>query len=179
MGDTQRRRIEEIALREIAVILVLMAVAVVQSAILIRPLGLTINVLLLLTICYTLLGGVGRAARWAFYGGLWLDLCSFGPIGLHPLALLGAAMAVGTLFGSFSRSNWLVPLGAALAGSVIYTLILGALTHALVAPLDVQHYIVAAALPDLVTTLIPALPLYLLMRIWMQARRSENHTDVL
>jgi rod shape-determining protein MreD len=177
MGYSQRRRLEEQAARELLLILALLGVALVQTALLPRPLGAAPNLLLLLTICYALVGGVARGARVAFYGGLALDLCASTPLGTHALALLGAALAT-VLLGWLSRGNWLLPLLGAALGALAYHAVLALITSLLVAPVDPQAYALVAAVPDGLATLVPALPAYMALRWLNGRRRGEVPIDV-
>src|SRR6266496_892844 len=87
MGSAQPRRIEERIIRELWLALTLLGLALAQAALMPRLLGLTPNLLLLLTICQALIIGSANAARWAFYAGLALDLSADTALGLHVLAL--------------------------------------------------------------------------------------------
>src|SRR6476620_2393738 len=110
MGSAQPRRIEERVVRELWLALALLGLALVQAALMPRLLGLTPNLLLLLTICQALIAGPANAARWAFYAGLALDLSADTALGLHALALLAAVLVAGLILARFSRGNWLLPL---------------------------------------------------------------------
>jgi hypothetical protein len=177
MGYSQRRRVEELLAREALLALGLLAAALVQTALLPRPLGASLNLLLLLTLCQALLAGQTRAASWALYGGLGLDLCASTPLGTHALALLAATLATLAL-GWLSRGNWLLPLLAALLGTLAYHAALGLITALLVAPLDPRAYALVAALPDALATLVAALPAYMFMRWVAGWQRGEVPIDV-
>jgi hypothetical protein len=174
---TQRRRPEEQLGREALLALTLFGVALVQTTLLPRPLGSTVNLLLLLTICQALIGGHGSAARWAFYGGLGLDLCAATTLGTHVLALLAATLST-LMFTWLSRGNWLLPLLSAVLGAIAYHATLGLITSLLVAPVDPRLYLVVAAVPDALVCLVLALPTYMLMRWSAGKRRGEVPVDV-
>jgi cell shape-determining protein MreD len=177
MGDTRRRRLEERVAREVLLALAMLGIALVQTALLPRPLQIPLNLLLLLTVCQALLVGPSGAARWAFYGGLSLDLCANQPLGSHALALLAALLLADLPLVRLSRDNWLLPLLGTLLGLLAYHGVLLLLLALLVAPVDLRLYAVTALLPDAVCILIPALPCYLLMR-WLRSRRNEVPIDV-
>lgn len=178
MGSSKPRRIEERIARELALALVLLACALAQSALLPRLLGMTPNLLLLLVVCQSLIAGPSDGARWAFYAGLGLDLCSDSALGTHSLALLASAMLGGLPLGRLSRSNWLLPLLGVLLGSLAYHTVMALLTSLLVAPVEPQPYAIVVLLPATVLLVVPALPLFLLMR-WLEGRRrGEVPIDV-
>jgi cell shape-determining protein MreD len=178
MGTAQRRRIEEVIAREVLLLLALAALAAAQTAMLPRLFGMPANLLLTLTICQALLAGPANAARWAFYGGLALDLFAPSPLGAHALALLAAILAAALPFGRLSLTNWFVPLLAVLFGALAYVATLGALTSLLVAPLDWRTYLPIVGMPEVLIALVPALPLFLLMRLIRSRMRGEVPVDV-
>jgi hypothetical protein len=178
MGDSRPRRLEEHAAREIGLALLLLALALVQSALLPRPGGLTLNLLLLLTICQSLLAGPASAARWAFYGGLSLDICAGSALGSHALALLAAALIPALVLVRLSRRNWLLPILGASLGATAYYVVLGLIMTLLVAPVDPRIYGVVVALPGIFLAVIPALPLFLVLRWLEMRRRGEVQVDV-
>jgi len=178
MGAHQPRRIEERLARELWLALVLLACALVQTTLLPRLLGMTPNVLLLLVICQALIAGPPNGARWAFYAGLGLDLCSDSPLGSHSLALLAGALLATLLLGWLSRGNWLLPLFGVAFGSLAYYAVLALITSLLVAPVGLRIYAMVVVLPATLLVLIPALPLFLLMRLVEGRRRGEVPIDV-
>lgn len=178
MGHSQPRRIEERVAHEVWVALLLLAVALVQSALLPRPLGFILNPLLILVVCQALVSGPAVAARWAFYGGLGLDICSDSALGTHALGLLAAALLASLALARFSRGNWLLPLVGVVLGAVAYNMVLALIWALLVAAIDLRAYLVDVVLPSVLMALIPALPLFLIMR-WFRGRlRGEVPIDV-
>lgn len=178
MDHSQPRRIEERIALEVWLALVLLAIALLQSALLPRPLGLALNPLLILTVCQALLTSPARAARWAFYGGLSLDICSDSLLGSHALALLAATLLAAWTLGRFGRGNWLLPIAGTLLGALAYHATLGLLWELLAAPLDLRAYALIVVIPSTLMTVIPALPVFLVMR-WIQIRRrGEVPIDV-
>jgi rod shape-determining protein MreD len=178
MGSAQPRRIEERVAREVWLALLLLAITLAQAALMPRVLGSTPNLLLLLAICQALIAGPANAARWAFYGGLALDLSADTALGVHALALLAAVLVAAPILARFSRGNWLLPLVGAVLGSLAYHCVLALLTFLLVAPISPRVYALVVALPATILVLIPALPLFLSMR-WLEGRRrGEVPVDV-
>jgi rod shape-determining protein MreD len=178
MGYSQPRRVEEFIAREIVLALLLLALALAQSALLPHPNALTLNPLLLLTICRALLAGPGNAARWAFYGGISLDVCAGSTLGTHALALLAAMLLPTLALARLSRRNWLLPLLGVALGAVIYYAVLGMLVALLVAPVVPRDYGLIVVLPGVLLALIPSLPLFLTMRWIEMRRRGEVPVDV-
>ena len=178
MGDSRPRRLEEHAAREIGLALLLLALALVQSALLPRPGGLALNLLLLLTICHALLAGPASAARWAFYGGLSLDICAGSTLGSHALALLASTLLPALVLARLSRRNWLLPILGAALGAATYYAVLGLIMALLVSPVDPRAYGVVVALPGIFLAVIPALPLFLALRWLEMRRRGEVPVDV-
>lgn len=178
MDSARRRRIEERVAREIVLLLLLAAVAAAQTTLLPRWLGAPPNVLLLLVVVKSILTGPAAAARWAFYGGIALDLCAGSLLGSHALALLAAVLAATLPLARMSQSNWLLPLLGVTLGAAGYHAVLWAQTTLLVAPISAREYATILALPDLLVALIPALPLFLVAR-WLRGRsRGEVPIDV-
>ncbi len=178
MGYSQPRRLEEFIAREVGLALLLLALALAQSALLPRPSGLTLNPLLLLTICQALLAGPANASRWALYGGVSLDVCANSTLGTHVLALLVAMLLPALALARLSRRNWLLPLLGVALGAVVYYVALGMLLALLVAPVAPWDYGVVVVLPGVLLALIPALPLFLTMRWIEMRRRGEVPVDV-
>jgi rod shape-determining protein MreD len=178
MGARQPRRIEERIAREFWLALALLAGALMQTTLLPRLLGLAPNVLLLLVICQALIAGPVSGARWAFYAGLGLDLCSDSALGSHSLALLAGALLATLVLSWLSRGNWLLPLLGVVLGSLAYHTVLALIMSLLIAPVGPQVYLVVVLLPATLLILAPALPLFLIMRVLEGRRRGEVPIDV-
>lgn len=142
--------------------------AVVQATVLshLHLSGGTLDIVLLLTLSWTLAGEWQGGAMWGLMGGLCLDLLSGGPFGAHALALVPVAYLASLSEGRFWRSHVLLPLATVLFATVLYHLLyLTALTAT-------GH--VVAWLPSLTQVTLPAvlintllmLPVYHLVR-WL------------
>lgn len=177
MGYSQRRRVEERLAREALLALSLLAAALIQTALLPRPLGGSLNLVLLLTVSHALLAGPASAMRWALYGGIGLDLCAATPLGSHALACMAGVLATLAL-GWLSRGNWMLPLLAALLAALAYHAVLALLSSLLVAPVDLRAYALVALAPDAMALLVAALPAYMLMRTVAGWQRGEVPIDV-
>lgn len=179
MGGSRPRRIEERIAAEVWHAAVLLGLAVLQITMLPRQFGIPFNLMLVLVITHALTADTTRAARWAVYGGLGLDICTAGSLlGSHALALLLAVLAAGLPLTRVSRDNWLLPLAGAILGAFAYYSVIGIVTALSVAPIDAVQYARIAALPGTLSILIPALPLFLLMRRIESRRRGEVPIDI-
>ncbi len=82
------------------------------------------NLVLLVVIGATWLGGVRAGMAWACAGGVVLDLTAPGPLGPHALALLGGAFLAGFWLRNLERESFVQPALAAASATVIYCLVL-------------------------------------------------------
>jgi rod shape-determining protein MreD len=103
--------------------------ALVQAAVLpdlilvqVRP-----NLVLVLVLLWTITRGAREGALWAFGAGLFLDLLTLAPLGVHALALL-SVVGVSALARSRRFSlGLLLPMAAALAATLVHDGVLLAL----------------------------------------------------
>jgi rod shape-determining protein MreD len=175
--DEQARRLEERLFREWVLVMSMVAVAMIQVALLPAPVGFPPALLLVFVICRVLLGwrlpqpnvAVARAIRGAFYGGLALDVFAATPLGLHALALTLAATVVAGLTRRLSIEGPLLVLGVVLPAVAISELVL--VLDALTAPVfsDWRMYLVVVLLPSLLMALILTLPTFWMMQ-WIARR---------
>lgn len=179
MGDSQSRRLEERLAREVARIVALVALALIQTTLLLTPLGFALPLLVVLVVSRVLVGlatpfpdsELSYALRWAIYGGLTLDILSASPLGAHALALLLAALAVIITTRRLRLEGPLIPLLAVLLATLIYETSLALLTQP--APLEWASYSRFVILPTLLLALILTLPIYVTMR-WMLGMRMDR-----
>ncbi len=104
----------------------LLALAAVLQATLLpqfRLFGGSVDLILLLSLNWTLMGEWRGGPMWALMGGLCLDLLSGGPLGANALALVLVAYAASLSEGRFWSSHVLLPLASALLGTVVYHLL--------------------------------------------------------
>ncbi len=183
MGYSQSKRVEEFLIRELLLIFGLVGLALVQVTLLPAPPGFPPALLLILAICRLLVGiGVGEshpessvaaATRWAFYGGIGLDLCSATRLGSHALALLLAVILVALLTRHLrvEGEGLLLPILAVLLGMLVYEGVLALLLYApsasrMLTLADWQRYAMVVILPSILQALVPTLPLFMLLR-WL------------
>ena len=83
--------------------------------------GVKPDLVLLTVIVGTLLYGGRSGILWAFVGGVAVDLFSSGPLGTSSLAMMAAVLVVSIGHRPLSRYNPLVPLAAAVLGTLVYS----------------------------------------------------------
>jgi rod shape-determining protein MreD len=83
-------------------------------------LGVKPELMLLAVLGWSLLRGPEEGMIWAFLGGALLDLFSGGPFGASILALLAISYLSAWLEPSVGRASFLLPMGAALVGTLLY-----------------------------------------------------------
>jgi rod shape-determining protein MreD len=179
MGDTRSGKLEERLANELLLLLGLLALALVQTALLPRPLGFPPALLLIVVVCRALLAlssshpdqGVGAAVRWAFYGGIMLDICAATLLGTHALAMVLAVLVVVVLMARLRISSGLLPLLGVLVGMLVYELTLALAYAATVTSLDWGRHLLVIVLPSVLVALVPTLPIFALLR-W-RARMAE------
>ena len=148
----------------------LLVAALLQStaAARLQVFGVKPDLVLLLVILGTLLYGGRPGVVWAFIGGLALDIFSGGPMGASSLALMAAALVTGLGHRPLSRFNLLVPLAAAMLGTLVYAAVYLSLLAALnmaglferSLPLwDIVRYVVFPAMLYNTALMLLALPL--------------------
>ena len=81
--------------------------------------GVRPNILLVVVVLVTARRGLGTGISWAFVAGLVANLMTRAPLGSIPLAMLAVALAVAATEQLLGRLWILVPIVAAMVGSVI------------------------------------------------------------
>jgi rod shape-determining protein MreD len=161
---TQPRRIEEIFAREVGLLLLLLILAFAQITLLPRLLGMVPALLLVIVIDWALVVGASIGLRWAFYGGVALDLCASTILGSHALALLLAVVAVLLLVRRIRGEHWLIPITGAFLGTLVYEAVLAAIYTWHGPALEWRTYAMIVLLPSALLATVPALPIYMLLR---------------
>jgi rod shape-determining protein MreD len=146
----------------------LILAAVLQSTVLahFRLFGGTLDLVLLLTLSWTISGDWLGGIAWGFIGGLCLDLLSGGPLGASPLGLVLMAYFASLTEGRFWRSHVLLPLTTVALGTIgyhtLYLVGLLASGH----PMDWGYNLVHITLPAAVLNTLGTLPIYHALR-WL------------
>jgi rod shape-determining protein MreD len=147
----------------------LLLAAVLESSLIPKVrLGGGLNLVLILTLGWTLAGDWQGGIGWGFLGGLFLDLLSGGPLGIGPLTLVLMAYLASLSEGRFYRSHILLPLAVSLLGSLGYFVIHMAGLIALGYALDALGALGRVVLPTAVINAAFMLPVYQGLR-WLRA----------
>ncbi len=108
------------------------------------------DLMLVTVVCWGLLRGASASVRWAFLGGLMIDLLSGAPLGAAtlPLLLVGYLSALGEL--NLLRFGFLLPVAVMLLASIAYNTLFLVVLQVLGRPIGWQsaftHVILPAAL---------------------------------
>ncbi len=178
MDYPKRYKIEERIGYELRAILILFGMVVMQKIIVITWIGLAVNLGLLLVVLRVLLEPVTQVVRWALYGGLLLDVTSGARLGVHAIALIIAVGIVYVLLSRITSESWVLPIVAVLVGGIVYHLCNALLLVVQFGGYDFLAYLTAVALPEMLMIVIPALPIFLLLRWVRSIRRGELPLDV-
>jgi rod shape-determining protein MreD len=144
----------------------LVLAAVLQATVLshFRVLGGTLDLVLLLTLSWTISGDWLGGIAWGFIGGLCLDLLSGGPLGAAALGLVLMAYFASLTEGRFWRSHVLLPLATIALGTFgFHTLYLVGLSlggH----PVNWSYDLSRVTLPAAVLNTLVMLPVYHALR---------------
>ncbi len=144
--------------------------AVLQATVLnqFRLFGGTVDLVLLLSLNWTIVGEWRSGTLWALMGGLCLDLLSGGPFGANALGLVLVAYGASLSEGRFWSSHVLLPLASALLGTVlyhgIYLLVLAASGHTVNWTLSLGQ----VTLPTVLLNTLFMVPVYQFVR-WLHS----------
>jgi rod shape-determining protein MreD len=95
-----------------ALVIALALVALLQVSLLpsLAIQGVSPDLMLVISVSWTLRRGVRSALVWAIVGGLWLDLLSGGPFGLYTLGLIVAVYLTGLGGGTIFQGRLILPI---------------------------------------------------------------------
>ncbi|NBU62999.1 MAG: hypothetical protein EBS29_00590 [Chloroflexia bacterium] len=178
MDNPQRYKIEEIVWHEFRTIVLLIVIVISQKVFLADVFGVSLNLLLLLVVLRTLIEPIVHIGRWALYGGIIYDGLSGAWLGMHSIGLILAVVTVFLLLARITSENWILPIVAVLIGSVVYYFCNALLLFALVGGFNVFTYVTIVFIPGLLVILVPALPVFLVLRWLRSMRRGELPLDV-
>ena len=172
MGD-YRPKIEQRVVRHLARIMLLLLLALAQTALAPALWGFRVDWVLVVVICWALLRGLAAGIRWALPGGLALDILSPLPLGSHLLGLLLAVIAVALATDGFPRDNRLIPTMTVLTVSLLYAGTLALIMSMTGRPVAWSRYPVTIMLPAALANGAMALPAYLLLERLSRGSRPD------
>lgn len=124
---------------------------------------------LTLVVAWAMLAPAGEAAVWGFIVGVFLDLASGWPFGVHTLALTLLGWVMGWVQTTFFRGNLLAPPLVMVAATVVYHLVLLGILALFNTRIEWFAYLVRVTLP---TSILNAL---VLPMIFFPLRRLARH----
>ena len=127
--------------------------------------GAAPDLVLLLTLSWTMVGEWQGGIVWGLVGGIVLDVLSGGPLGASALGLILAAYLAGLSEGRFWRSHFLLPLATVLLATVVFHVVL-LLTLAFTGfPVDWLGSLAGVTLPTVLLNTLCMLPIYHAVRL--------------
>jgi rod shape-determining protein MreD len=128
---------------------------------------------LALVVAWALLSPVGEAAVWGFIVGIFLDLASGLPFGVHTLALMTIGWLIGWGQVTFFRGNLLAPPIAIVIATLVHNVIVLGILALLQWQIDWANYLLRIVLPTaLLNTLV--LPLvYFPLRLFQRRTHPQ------
>ena len=150
-------------------LLLLAAIVQVTLLPLISIAGYKIDLALVLVVTQALVGTPGTASQWGFIVGLFLDLASGLPFGIHALTLtvIGVLMDLGE--AAFFRGNVLAPPIAVLSATLFYNILILAILALIGWSINWGDYVFRIILPSAILN-TAAMPLAYFPLQWLQRR---------
>jgi rod shape-determining protein MreD len=149
----------------------LLMVAVVQVTLipLVAIAGFKVDLALIVVVAQALVGTPGTAAQWGFIVGVFLDLASGLPFGIHALVLtlVGLLMDLGQ--AAFFRDNVLAPPIAMIAATFFYNILILAILALFNRPVDWGGYLFRIILPSSILNTL-AMPIAYFPLRWIHRR---------
>ncbi len=100
--------------------LLLLAAALVQATFLPAIEGVDVipNIALVLLLVWSASHSIEEGLIWAFALGLWFDMLTLDPLGIHAIPLMLVALAGAAVRGRFFRSGAILPIAAVIAVTI-------------------------------------------------------------
>ena len=149
----------------------LLLVSIIQVTVLplVSIAGYKIDLALMLVVAQSLVGTPGTASQWGFIVGIFLDLASGLPFGIHALTLtaIGVLMDLGE--DAFFRGNVLAPPIAMISATFVYNILILAILSLMNWSINWGDYLVRIILPSAVLNTV-AMPMTYFPLQWLQRR---------
>lgn len=138
--------------------------------------GTVPNLLLILVCSYGYLRGE-RSAMWTgFFCGLLLDIFTMDVLGMYALIFVYVGFLAGQTHSRFETLEFRIPLAAVLIGESLVCLAEYLFFYLLYGELDFPAYLKSHMLPELVATLLLAIPVYPFL-LWLEERFVKVDPD--
>ncbi len=118
------------------------------------------QVVLLSVVAWSLVRGPLEGVVWGFFGGVFYDLASGGPVGASALGLIAVAAIAGTIGGRAFGSNPLLPMIGVFLASFVYFMVVSFVMATLHYPTDWSTIVRDIALPTAVANALLSLIVY-------------------
>ncbi len=149
----------------------LLVVAIAQATLvpLVAVAGYKVDLALVIVVVQGLVGEPGSAAQWGFILGVFLDLASGLPFGIHMLVLtiIGLLMDLGEAI--FFRGNIVAPPIAMIAGTFVDNVLILAILALFGWSIDWSSYLLRITLPSAILNTV-AMPLAYFPLQWLHRR---------
>src|SRR5581483_1068827 len=124
------------------------------------------DLMLLLVFGWGAVHGEGQAALWGLGGGIFLDLLSGTPFGLHALSLGGVGLLADSLQTNFFRSNLFIPIVMTFVVALLYHVAQAGAMQTLGYTINWSYYSFGIALPTaMLDTAIMPIVIWFLRRV--------------
>ena len=131
--------------------------------------GFKIDLALILVVTWGLLGPIGQAAQWGFVVGLYLDLASGLPFGIHTLTLTVIGLLVGLGQTTFFRGNLIAAPALVIGATFLYNVLILAILSLFNWQIGWGDYLLRITLPTSILNAVVA-PLVFFPLQWLQQR---------
>lgn len=139
--------------------------------------GVSPNLVLLLTISWALLSGVGRGVVVALAGGLALDALSGAPFGAATFSLLAVALVAGLSGAGLPQWAHLLPYVGGAVGTLVYSVVYLVFLRFARLPLPWGQAFAQVVLPQALANTLGIALLYNAMR-WARGRAHSQEVEV-
>lgn len=166
--DYRRRRLSERFGTQLWLAMLMLIVVLVQTTLLPTLLRAPLNLVLIATICSTMISGPTKGALVGLYAGLALDILAWSSLGVHALGLLVIAGITAVVVERLPAENWLLTLGLVAVGTPLYHLIVTTLSGG---ARDWLAWFIMVIPPAIVINLVLALPELMVIRWWYERKQ--------
>ena len=124
---------------------------------------------LIIVVAQALVGTPGTASQWGFIVGLFIDLASGLPFGIHALTLTVVGLLMDLGEAAFFRGNVLAPPIAMISATLVYNILILAILALIGWSVDWGDYVFRIILPSAILNTV-AMPVAYFPLQWLQRR---------